>query len=214
MLVEDIMRKEVMTLKKDATIKDAIQLLEEKRIRHLPIVDESFSLIGIVSDRDIRDARPSIFTIEKESTTLEQSIETLMKKEVITAHPLDFIQDVSSLFYENHIGCLPIIDQNKLVGILTEKEILYSLIELIGANQPSSHIEVSVPNRTGVLADVAAIFKKNKTNIVSVIVRPAKHSTNQILVFRIQTIDPRRVVDEIRSSGYDVLWPNIPGGKQ
>ncbi|KGA96614.1 acetoin utilization protein AcuB [Alkalihalobacillus alcalophilus ATCC 27647 = CGMCC 1.3604] len=212
MIVEEIMQKEVITLQINATIQEAIQTLEENRIRHLPIMNENNHLVGIISDRDIRDARPSIFSNKQDDDVLSQPITNLMTTNVITAHPLDFIQDASSIFYSHRVGCLPILDNQKLVGIITEKEVLYCLTELIGAHQPSSHIEIKVPNKMGVLADVASIFKNYKINIISVIVRPCDNQGDKILIFRIQTIDPRRVIQEIHAAGYEVLWPSIPGG--
>ncbi len=114
-------------------------------------------------------------------------------------------------FSEKQIGCLPITENERLVGILTESDILSSLVELIGANQPSSNIEVRVKNQTGQLADVAAIFKKHNINIVSVLIYPGKAPEYKLLVFRVQTIDPRRVINDIQNEGFEVTWPKIPG---
>ncbi|KMK77820.1 acetoin utilization AcuB family protein [Alkalihalobacillus pseudalcaliphilus] len=215
MLVEEIMQKNVITLLESATIQDAIQLLEEKRIRHLPIINQKKQLIGIISDRDIRDARPSIFSSKEEDEILSKQVSAIMTTNVVTAHPLDFIQEASSTFYTHRVGCLPVVDNEKLVGIITQKEVLYCLTELIGAHQPSSHIEIKVPNRLGVLAEIASIFKDYRINIISVIVRPSKENNqDKILIFRVQTIDPRRAIQEIQTAGFEVLWPSIPGGQR
>ncbi|GAE34168.1 acetoin utilization AcuB family protein [Halalkalibacter akibai] len=211
MILEHIMKRNVITLTDSCTIKDAMQLLELHQIRHIPIIDAQKNLVGIVSDSDIRDASPSIFHFTEHLEDFLKPISTIMKKNVITAHPLDFVGEVSTLFYEHHIGCLPILDDGDLVGIVTETDMLHTLVELMGAHQPSSHIEVKVENITGKLSDIAAIFKQLNVSITSVLVYPYQDPAFKILVFRVQTIDPRRIVKVIEDNGYDVLWPSEPG---
>lgn len=75
---------------------------------------------------------------------MNNSLETIMKKNVLTIHPLEFVEDVSSIFYEKAVSCLPVIKGGKLVGIVTDKDMLNTLIQLTGALQPSSHIEVKI----------------------------------------------------------------------
>ncbi|MFC0473231.1 acetoin utilization AcuB family protein [Halalkalibacter kiskunsagensis] len=211
MIIEQIMKRDVITVIESSTIKEAMQLLELHQIRHIPIVNEQKELVGIVSDSDIRDASPSIFHFTDHLEDFLKPISSIMKKHVITAHPLDFVEEVSTLFYEHHIGCLPILDGDKLVGIVTETDMLHTLVELMGAHQPSSHIEVKVENITGKLSDIAAIFKDLKVNITSVLVYPHLDPAFKVLVFRVQTIDPRKVVKVIEEKGYDVIWPSEPG---
>lgn len=211
MIVEQIMKRDLVKIKISTTIQEAIEIMDKNKIRHLPVVNSEDELVGIVSDRDIRDARPSIFDTEEHLEYFSNSISKIMISNVVTAHPLDFVEDVSSIFYENKIGCLPIENDFKLVGIITETDILHTLVELMGAHQPSSQIEVQVANMTGMLAEIATIIKKRNINITSVLGYPTKDLQHKILVFRMQTMDPRRIIADIEKEGYKVLWPNLPG---
>jgi acetoin utilization protein AcuB len=211
MLIEEIMIRNVITLPSKATIEDAINLINHHTINHIPIINEQDQLIGIISDRDLRDASPSIFHLEEHLEDLKKPISSIMTKEVICAHPLDFVEEISSVFFEHKIGCIPIIENGNLVGIVTKTDILYTLIELTGANQPSSQIEIQVENVTGKLADIASIIRKRKTNIISVLVYPSKIEGFKVLVFRVQTMNPRNIIEDIKKEGYRVLWPNLPG---
>ena len=74
-----------------------------------------------------------------------------MKTDLITGHPLDFVEEIGAIFYEQQISCLPIVKNHKLVGIITHSDLLHSLIELTGAHQPGSQIEIKVENQAGVL---------------------------------------------------------------
>lgn len=214
MLVEEIMNTEVITLPPSATIAEALTLLQKHRIRHIPIIDDETQVIGIVSDRDVRDASPSTFLKQSEKV-LQNEIQTIMSQPVVTVHPLDFVEEVAGIFYDEEFACVPVIRDNKLVGMVTEKDMLYTLIHVTGTNVQSSHIEVKVPHKPGILPEVASIFGKRKTNITSVLVYPYKNDPNyKVLVFRIQTMNPMPVIEDLREAGYELMWPNnITGPK-
>lgn len=209
MLVEDIMNPDVITLSPKATIAEALTLLHEHRIRHIPIVDGDMYVIGIVSDRDVRDASPSIFHDSSEKKELENEIQTIMSHPVVTVHPLDFVEEVAGIFYDEEFACVPVVQNNKLVGMVTEKDMLYTLIHVTGTNVQSSHIEVKVPHKPGILPEVASVFGKRKTNITSVLVYPYKNDPNyKVLVFRVQTMNPMPIIKDLRAAGYELMWPN------
>ncbi|WP_099158794.1 acetoin utilization AcuB family protein [Virgibacillus ndiopensis] len=209
MQVEKIMNTRVITLSPKATIAEALQLLHEHRIRHIPIINSDRSVIGIVSDRDVRDASPSIFSKDTDQNVLQNEIQSIMSTPVVTVHPLDFVEEIAGIFYEEEFACLPVVSNDKLIGVVTEKDMLHTLIQLTGTNVQSSHIEVKVPHKPGILPEVASIFGKRKTNITSVLVYPYHDDPNyKILVFRIQTMNPMPVIQDIRDEGYELMWPN------
>jgi acetoin utilization protein AcuB len=212
MILEQMMKKEVLTLLPTNTIKEAINLLREKKIRHLPITKEDGSVVGVVTDRDIKDATPSNLLDSHNHDIFETPIEEIMTKNPVIGHPLDFVEEVATIFYEQQIGCLPIVSGGKLVGIVTETDLLYKYIELTGSLQPGSQIEVRVPNRPGILFEVSKVFHDHHANVLSVLVYPdVQHDTNKILVFRVKTMNPLGIIEDIRKEGFDVLWPNMPG---
>ncbi|MGX1263399.1 acetoin utilization protein AcuB [Rossellomorea marisflavi] len=212
MIIEEIMKSNVETLRPDDSIETAIRLMREKKIKHIPIVDDEMKILGIISDWDVKDAAPSILNEQSADFTLKNPVRQIMQQQVITGHPLDFVEEVAALFYEHRISCLPVLKADKLVGIITETDLLYTLTQLTGANQPGSQIEVKVPHRAGILYEVAGIIRKHNANILSVLVYPDKQDEKQkVLVFRVQTMNPTRVIEEIKSEGYSVLWPNMPG---
>lgn len=213
MIVEEIMRTEVVALSKDDSIANAIKLMNEKKIRHLPIIDENQRLIGLVTDRDIRDATPSIlFETEKFKELLQNPLKMIMKTEIITGHPLDFVEEISAILYEHRIGCLPILKDDKLVGIVTETDLLRTLVELTGANQPGSQIEVKVPNKSGMLYEITTVIRNRKANIQSVLVYPDKKDEKyKIIVLRVQMMNPLSIIKDLQDAGHQVLWPNDPG---
>ncbi len=207
MLLEQIMKRNIITIQPDDTLSTALQTINEHRIRHLPVIKDQM-LVGIVSDRDLRDVCPSRLVNEDQDQLLQNTlIRDIMHKNVITAHPLDFVEDAASVFYEFRIGCLPIIQKGKLVGIVTESDVLRTLVELMGVNKPSSHIEVTIFDKPGMLAEVSDIIRGLNVNITSVYMTPVEEDGTRGLVFRIQTMDPRRIYLEIEKAGYKVKGP-------
>lgn len=213
MIVEEIMRTEVVTLTENDSIAKAIKLMNEKKIRHLPIIDENQRLIGLVTDRDIRDATPSIlFDTEKYKELLQNPLKMIMKTDIITGYPLDFVEEVSAILYEHRIGCIPILKEDKLVGIVTETDLLRTLVELTGAHQPGSQIEVKVPNKAGMLYEITTVIRNRKANIQSVLVYPDKKDEKyKIIVLRVQMMNPLSIIKDLQDAGHQVLWPNDPG---
>lgn len=212
MIVEEIMKTKVFTLMPTNTIEEGFQLMKSQKIRHIPIVNEENNLIGLVTAAGIRDAAPSIFHREEHLEDFQKPIETIMQKNVIIGHPLDFVEEVAGLFYEHHISCLPITKNNKLVGIITETDLLRTMVELTGAHQPGSQIEVRILDISGKLSEIASIIRNRNANILSILVYPDKKDDQyKILVIRVQMINPVGLIEELKEAGHHVLWPNLPG---
>ncbi len=209
MRVETIMNTDVVTLPPTATIEEALKLLNVHRIRHIPIVDGENRVIGIVSDRDVRDASPSIFIKDGEGKELQNEIQTIMSHPVVTIHPMDFVEEIAKTFYDKEFACLPVVSNNKLVGVVTEKHMLYTLIQLTGTHVKGSQIEVKVPHRPGILPEVAQIFGNHNVNIASILIYPYNDDPQyKVLVFRVQTMNPMPIIKDIRDAGFSLLWPN------
>ncbi|MGG1675939.1 acetoin utilization AcuB family protein [Neobacillus sp. NRS-1170] len=212
MIVEEIMKTDVATLYPTNTIADAMDLMESRKIRHIPIITSEKQLVGLVTIAEIREATPSIFHANEHPEDLKKPLETIMEKNVITGHPLDFVEEVAGLFYEHKISCIPIINDQKLVGIVTETDLLRTMVELTGAHQPGSQIEIRVPNLAGKLSDITTVIKNRKANILSVLVYPDKSDDQfKILVIRVQTMNPTALIQDLKEAGHQVLWPNLPG---
>ena len=120
------------------------------------------------------------------------------------------MEEAAYVLYQNKIGCLPVVDCDELKGILTETDILYTLVELMGVHIPSSHVEVEVDDQLGMLADVTAVFKENKSNVNSVLVFPGRRYGKKNIVFRVQNFDTRKLTKSLTENGYRVVWPKEP----
>lgn len=212
MIIEEIMKTDVLTLSPKNTVRDALRLMKEKSIRHIPIIDNDKKLVGLVTSNTIKNALPSNLQADPTISIYEESIENMMIKEVIVGHPLDFVEEIALTFYDMQISCIPIVSGGQLVGIVTSSDLLYTYIELTGANKPSSKIDIRVKDRSGILSDILHIFKNHKANVLSVLVFPdSKKRDYKIITIRVQILNPLMIIEDLKKAGFDVLWPNLPG---
>jgi len=212
MIVEEIMNVEPYTLAPTNTVVEALKLMREKKVRHLPVVDEEYHVLGVITERDIKEALPSSLRDEPNSPVFNAKVEEIMVKNPLVGHPLDFVEEVALTFYESRVGCLPIVSGGKLVGIVTTTDLLYTYIELTGATEPGSKIEIRVSDTPGILFEITKVFHEHHANVQSVLVYPDSENTqNKILSIRVKTLNPLAMIEELRKEGFDVLWPNLPG---
>ncbi|MGE7675547.1 acetoin utilization AcuB family protein [Lysinibacillus sp. NPDC094403] len=212
MIVEEIMNDEPYTLAPKNTVFEALKLMREKKVRHVPVVDEEQHVLGVITERNIKEALPSSLRDEPNSPVFNAKVEEIMIKKPLVGHPLDFVEEVALTFYESKVGCLPIVSGGKLVGIVTTTDLLYTYIELTGATEPGSKIEIRVSDTPGILFEITKIFHEHHVNVQSVLVYPDSENTqNKILSIRVKTLNPLAMIEDLRKEGFDVLWPNLPG---
>lgn len=214
LLVKDSMTREVVTLSPQTTAGEALALCREKRIRHLPVVEEG-TLVGIVSDRDLRSATPVLGDPGRAEALGRIVVHEVMARDVTTASPDDPIEEAANRLREKRIGCLPVVEGSDLVGIISSSDVMEALVYLMGAHEPGNRLEVVMPDRPGALAGVAGIFGELGINIVSAVAGPRRDlpdgaGPGRVAVFRVDTMDLREAVDILGRAGYVVLWPPGP----
>ena len=214
LLVKDSMTREVVALPPQSTAGEALALCRERRIRHLPVLEDD-RLVGIVSDRDLRSATPALGDPARAEALGRILVHEVMVREVATAHPDDPIEEAANAMRERKIGCLPVVEDDALVGIVTSSDVMEALVYLMGAHEPGNRLEVVMPDRPGTLAGVSGIFGELGINIVSVVAGPRRplpgsSEPGRVAVFRADTIDLREAVDILERAGYTVLWPPGP----
>jgi acetoin utilization protein AcuB len=217
LLVQDWMTRNLVTLSSEANVAEALVLCRERRIRHIPILEEG-RLVGIVSDRDLRDASPALDDPERTRTLREIRVGDVMTREVVTVAPQASIENAAQQMYELKIESLPVVvegpladegsavDAGELLGIVTSSDVMRALVMLAGLPEPGCRIEVRVPNREGILAEVAGRIRDLEVDIVGVLSDPDRRSGSRTMVFQLATADPSSVIQSLRTAGYEVSW--------
>jgi len=208
MLVKQIMTEKVVTVAPTDSLHRADELLMQGRFRHLPVVDGE-RLVGIVSDRDIR---VPLFLTSRETALgmmQQKQIREIMRQPVITAAPLMAVEQAAAIMHENKIGCLPVVDEGRLAGIVTESDIFRIFVQVMGVLIPSSRLQLRLEDRPGPLADVTCIIKEHQVNIVSLVTEPGDVPGKKTVVLRLQTIDPIPLIHALQNAGIEVVSPQV-----
>ena len=128
------MSRSVVTLTLEQTLREAINLLQSKHIRHLPVVGDS-KVVGIVTDRDVKRATPSLLSgidrEEYERVLKTTTVAHFMTREPLTVTPDTRLKAAVKIFLERKVGALPVVDDGHLVGILTDIDILRVVHEML-----------------------------------------------------------------------------------
>lgn len=213
MLVRDRMTRGPITVTPDDLLSHALQLTRANRIRHLPVVGATGRLSGVLSDRDIRLAMPSPLDVPDAQRTefLERTpVAAVMTRRVITASALDTIEDAAKQMYRHRIGSLPVVDEEeRLIGILTETDILHAFVEILGGTEPSSRMELALHDEPGELARAMRVIGELRLNIVSIVVSSDRPRERKTAILHLGTIDPREVLQRLEAEGFRVGWPSL-----
>ncbi len=143
-LVRDYMTSTLQTLRPDDRLIDAELLIRRAGVRHIPVMQDDL-MVGLLSERDVRRYSPSILdsTPDEYNRIFEQTlVGMVMTRDVMTIPPDTTLVEAVSMLLAQHRGCLPVMEEGKLVGILTRRDILRATIELLGGLPPKPEGEI------------------------------------------------------------------------
>lgn len=205
-----IMRKDLVTVPPDTSLVQARDLISEKLIDHLLVVDKDEKLVGIVSDRDLKQAWASPATTlsahELNYLLKQLNVDTIMVKKIITVTPGTTIERAGRIMQENRISALPVMENEKLVGIITTTDVMGVLLDAIGIDGESARFVVLVEDRVGMIAEVSRILKEEQINIRSLVSWPEKaHPGIYQVVLRVGAANGERAISALTRAGFKVL---------
>lgn len=215
MFVVRRMKKHVVTISPSASLYEARECMRENSIHQLPVSGENGKLVGILSNRDIREATLPVALLrgatEKEAVELLKNtrVEKVMTRKVVAATLTDTLEDAIVLLHDFRINALPVTDdQGKVAGIITRTDVLKAFIEALGVGEISSRLEVVVPDRPGGLAKIVSIIKSFNVNITSILTTGHAESGKRAIFFRVATINTLPLKQAIQEAGFEILDPS------
>lgn len=214
MFVTRRMQRNVSTIAPSASLEEARRLMREKSVRQLPVTDEDGKLVGMVSDRDIREAMlpvgllPGSSEKEMEKILADTPVEKVMTRKVVAATVNDSLEDAIVLLHDFHVNALPVVDEEgKVAGIITRTDVLNAFIEALGVGEISSRLEVVVPDVPGALAGIVTIVKTFHVNITSILTTGHTEAGKRTVFFRISTLNVGPIRKALQEAGYRILNP-------
>lgn len=209
MKVKDRMSTEVRTATMETSLMEALHMMEEHRIRRLPIMDKT-RLAGIVTLSDLNRAAPSAVTALSVheinyllgKTKLKDIVPK--KQQVITIGSENYIETAAKLMRTHNISGLPVVDDGRLVGIVTETDIFDALIEILGVYQAHTRLDLFVPDGKGKLSEITGLIAARGINILNAVAYFDDSKDLYKIIIRIEALDTEDLVKEINSRGYQV----------
>jgi acetoin utilization protein AcuB len=201
-LIREVMHLNPISITPNTSLGDANNLMKENNIRHLPIV-ENEKLVGLVSDRDLRLATSKLVEKSYEPQTM---VSEIMSHPVKTTRPSEPIEVATQTMREFKIGCLPVLDDFKLVGIVTVANLLDAMLLMTGVQFPSGRLDVRLKDRAGEIAKLTKLIADRNVNIHSILSYQEKDGKLRIAL-RVATMEIRPLAKAICNADFEVLWP-------
>jgi acetoin utilization protein AcuB len=210
MHVGRIMRKDLVTVPPDTSIVKAKDIIAEKLIEHLLVVDGDGNLVGIVSDRDLKQTWASPATtlsVHELNYLLRQlTVEMMMVKKIFTVTPGTTVERAARIMQDNRISALPVVKNEKLIGIITTTDVMGVLLDAIGINGESTRLVVLVQDRIGMIAEVSRILQEAQINIRSLVTWPERQYPGVYhFVLRVGAANGEKAISALTQAGFKVL---------
>jgi acetoin utilization protein AcuB len=206
-LIKDIMQTQVVSATTATPMSRLARVLQRRGFRHIPILDDG-KLVGIVSDRDIKQAMASAAQsadgAARDRLLEELTAGQIMTRAVTTIGPMFGVEDAARLMATGKFSALPVTEGDRLVGIVTETDVLLLLVRALGVLEPSSRVDVRLGPGDPALGGVVHAVEGAGARITSVVTLEDRAGGREVAL-RLGTIDPRPSVDALRRAGYRVL---------
>lgn len=172
MLVKDWMAAPVFTVGPEASVSEVVNLMREKKVKHIPVAVDGV-LKGVISDRDIKQYMPSKGTsldiFEINYLLAKTKASEIMKVKMLTTTTETPVEEAAMLLYDNNIGCLPVVDGGKLVGIISDRDMYRILVEITGARRGGVRVSLPVEDRPGSIREVGDIIRSHDFRLQSIL---------------------------------------------
>lgn len=197
MLVARRMTRDPISISPEASIQEAIELMKTHSIRHLPVVDGQGRLVGWVSDTELR----GVFIA---SMIEELTVGDVMIADPITVSSSDVLEQAALLISKHKIGGMPVLEDGKLVGIITVVDILEAFVDIMGVLGSSSRLDVRLGDSRDAFPEVSRIIREHDGEIISVGIL-SQESLERIYSFRIEKCDTEPLRQALEEQGYEVV---------
>jgi acetoin utilization protein AcuB len=200
--VKDQMTPHPITITADSSILAAQRIMKENHVRHLPVLNKTGALVGLVTRTSLEQVRPSKLTtlsIYELSYQLDKiTVRDAMVRKVVTVGEEVPIEQAARLMLEHKIGSLPVLRGERLVGIITDTDLMRTMLELLGARQPGVRLTLKVPDTAGELARVTAAIAAEHGDIGAMGTLPSDEPLKWWVVLKVRYIDRDCLVAAIK----------------
>lgn len=213
MFVTETMRTDLIAVGAETKLSEAKSLMQEGNFRHLPVVDADGKLVGIITDRDMRDAQPSSLVDQEDyqqtfAKVMQHTVGEIMTKNPLTVAPYYTLQDTLLMIGKKKVGALPVIDEDgKLKGILSTRDLLRAFVNIMGIEEPGTLLCILVNEQPGQLKKIVDIVTEENVSLGSVLVARDWDSENRAIFPYLLTNNVMSIKKKLLEQGLELLDP-------
>ncbi|MEJ2749444.1 MAG: CBS domain-containing protein [Anaerolineae bacterium] len=197
MFVKEFMTPDPIAITPDTAVPTALRLMREKKVRHLPIVDNHGKLLGIVSDKDLLHASPSQATSlaiwEITDLMSRLKVEKVMTRDVVSVKEDTPVEEAALILADRPFSSLLVLRDKKLVGIITQSDLFHVLLDLLGGRRPGMRVTAVTNNIKGVLAKITSAIFEAGGNLSGLGVREIDDDKRLEIMFKVQDLTKEKL---------------------
>jgi acetoin utilization protein AcuB len=191
MLVGERMSRPVISVSPDAPINDVLAMFKKEHIRRAPVLKDG-KLVGIISQGDLLNASPSSVTTlsvwEMNYLLSKVTVKQVMSKKVSTVDIDTPIEEAARIMADNKIGGMPVMNNGRVVGMITETDLFKVFLELMGARDKGIRVTATIDDKPGELAKVTKVIADAGGNFVSFGFFAGQDASTKVLTFKVEGI--------------------------
>jgi acetoin utilization protein AcuB len=212
MKVRDFMKTDVISIETKTSVMEAQNIMWEKNIKRLPVMKKG-KFIGLVTKHMLLEASPSSATslsvFELNYLLSKMTVDDIMVKDPITIHPDDPVEAAIWLGKKHGISTFPVVEDGKLLGIITEHDIAGVLSEVLGLESEGTRITVKgLGSKLGELQEIIGVLDDHATPLLSIVTIPRKKKGDWIIVLRVLSSEAEGIVKDLERKGLKITDVN------
>ncbi|UCG63635.1 MAG: CBS domain-containing protein [Deltaproteobacteria bacterium] len=209
MRIKDFMTTNVVAVSEDTSLHDARKIMKAHKIRRLPVLKKD-KLIGLVTQHMLLEAAPSPATAlsihELHYLLAKMTVKDIMVKKPYSLSPEMPAEEALQLGQEMGYGGFPVVEDGKLVGIVTESDIVRVVTRVLGVRVRGTRIDIKASKEFGNMKRIMEILDENKTVLLSLMTLPRPENEDWLVILRIKSDNAEPIVKELKSAGFNVVY--------
>lgn len=196
------MTRNPVTATPDMSIADASNLMRQEKVHRLPVLDKDKRLVGLITEKDILFASPSpasSLSIHEMAYLLSKlTVKKLMSKNVVTINKDTTVEEAARIMVDQDLSCLPVLEGEKLIGIVSKSDMFKILLELFGARHFGIRVSFVVDDKPGTIAKISQALSEQNIDIITFGTFMGTDPTNAICTIKVQGAPISKVVEIIK----------------
>lgn len=209
MIIAHRMTKNAVTATPEMNIQEAGALMKKEKVHRLPVLDAEGKLVGVISEKDILKAAPSpvstLSTYEMNYLMSKLTVKKLMSRNPVTITKDTTVEEAARLMVDQDLSCLPVLDDDKLIGIVSKSDMFKILLELFGARHFGVRIEFLVEDKPGTIAEISRALAERGMDIISFGTFSGIDASNAICTIKVQGGSVTQIVDIMKPLVMQIL---------